>query len=146
MTPVLGVAIGVDVDSWQAAIRAACRPLLDGGAIEARYADRCVAMVEAHGPYIVIAPGIALAHARPDDGVSRLGLAVATLSRPIDFGHEQNDPVELVFAFAAPDQDQHVHVLASIAEGISNGLDDTLRRAGDAASARAALEETIDGT
>lgn len=143
MTPVLGTAIGVQVDCWQAAIRAACQPLLDGGAVEARYVERCVEMVETHGPYIVVAPGIALAHARPEDGAIELGLAVATLTEPVDFGHEQNDPVDLVFAFATPDRDQHVHLLAAIAEGIGNGLDQSLRRAGDRATARMALEETL---
>jgi ascorbate PTS system EIIA or EIIAB component len=144
VTPVLGTAIGVQVNCWQAAIRVACQPLLDGGAVEARYVERCIEMVETHGPYIVVAPGIALAHARPEDGANRLGLAVATLSKPVDFGHEQNDPVDLVFAFATPDRDQHVHLLAAIAEGIRNGLDQSLRRAGDPATARLALEETLD--
>lgn len=143
MTPVLGAEIGVQVNGWPEAIRVACRPLLDGGAVEARYIERCVEMVSTHGPYIVVAPGIALAHARPEDGAIRLGLAVATLTEPVEFGHDQNDPVDLVFAFATPDRDQHVHLLAAIAEGIRRGLDESLRRAGDPATARTALEETL---
>jgi PTS system ascorbate-specific IIA component len=50
------------------------------------------------GPYAVIAPGIALLHARPDDGVLAPCLALITLSRAVEFGSEQNDPVDLVFA------------------------------------------------
>ena len=144
MTQLLGAVIGVQVEGWQAAIEAACQPLLDGGSVDARYVERCVEMVSTHGPYIVVAPGIALAHARPEDGAIKLGLAVATLSEPVDFGHEQNDPVNLVFAFATPDREQHIHLLAAIAEGISRGLAEKLRRAGDPATARTVLEEILD--
>jgi ascorbate PTS system EIIA or EIIAB component len=142
---VLDVEFGVHVDGWQAAIRAACQPLLDGGAVEKRYVDRCIEMVLSHGPYIVVAPGIALAHARPEDGVSALGLAVATLVETVEFGHPENDPVDLVFAFASPDNDQHVRLLKALAEGIEEGLGVSLRQSVDARSARAVLEEVLVG-
>ena len=44
-------------------------------------------MVDEHGPYIVIAPGLALAHARPGPEVLADGLAVVTLAEPVPFGH-----------------------------------------------------------
>jgi hypothetical protein len=38
-----------------------------------------IRMIEEHGPYVVIAPGLALAHARPGPDVLADGLAVVTL-------------------------------------------------------------------
>jgi PTS system ascorbate-specific IIA component len=131
------------VDGWQAAIRAACQPLLESGAIADRYVARCVEMVNEQGPYMVVAPGIALAHARPEDGVSALGLSVASLAAPVEFGHPDNDPVDLVFAFASPDRDQHLGLLGALARSINGGLDRRLREAVDAADARAALEAVL---
>lgn len=70
-----------------------------------------------------------------------MGLSAVTLAEGVDFGHPENDPVDLVFAFASPDDVQHVELLGAIAGGIENGLDDALRRAANAQVALAALEE-----
>ena len=64
---ILEARVRVSVADWRAAIKAACQPLLDAGAIEERYVQRCIEIVQAQGPYIVLAPGLALAHARPED-------------------------------------------------------------------------------
>ena len=39
-----------------------------------------IRMIEEHGPYVVIAPGLALAHARPGPEVLADGLSVVTLA------------------------------------------------------------------
>ncbi len=127
--PVLTARSGLEVGGWQEAIRASCQPLLDAEAIEERYVDRCIEMVEEEGPYVVVAPGIALAHARPEDGVKRLCLSVATLTTPVEFGHEENDPVDLVFAFGSPDSTQHIELLRSLARQLQEDLADKLRQA-----------------
>src|SRR2546428_9854029 len=74
-----------------------------------------IATVEQLGPYIVIAPGIALAHTRPSDAVLRPGLSWVTLAHPVRFGHKDNDPVTLVVGLAAPDISAHVQALATLA-------------------------------
>jgi ascorbate PTS system EIIA or EIIAB component len=133
----------VDVPNWQQAIRAACRPLVEDGAFEPRYEDRCVAAVTEQGPYIVLAPGIALAHARPEDGVVRVGLGVAVLSAPVSFGHPQNDPVDLVLAFGSPDKEAHLELLAALARGLLAGLADRLHEAPSDIEAREILRKVI---
>jgi len=42
--------------------------LVDTDAVFPSYVDAMVRAVEELGPYMVVAPGIALAHARPEDG------------------------------------------------------------------------------
>lgn len=70
-------------------------------------------MIEEHGPYVVIAPGLALAHARPGPDVIKDGLSVVTLSTPVAFGHPHNDPVSVVLGLAILSIEGH---LASVAE------------------------------
>jgi PTS system ascorbate-specific IIA component len=78
-----------------------------------------IATVEELGPYIVIAPGIALAHSRPSPAVLHAGMSLVTLARPVEFGHRQNDPVTLVVGLAAPDEEGHVQALSTLAEFLS---------------------------
>ena len=80
--------------------RAAGACLARAGIAEPAYADEMIRMIEEHGPYVVIAPGLALAHARPGPEVLKDGLAVVTLSTPVTFGHPYNDPVNVVLALA----------------------------------------------
>jgi PTS system ascorbate-specific IIA component len=79
-----------------------------------------IATVETLGPYIVIAPGIALAHSRPSPAVARPGLSLVRLAEPVPFGHRTNDPVSLVIGLASPDDDGHVAALATLAEFLSD--------------------------
>jgi PTS system ascorbate-specific IIA component len=132
---------GVAVEDWREAVRAACRLLVEEGAAESRYVDRCIATVEELGPYMVVAPGVALAHARPEDGAVALGITVATLRTPVEFGHADNDPVDVVFAFGSPDRDQHVGLLGALARRLTEGLADDLRKAPDEAAAARLMEE-----
>lgn len=139
----IGARAGVRAADWREAVRAACAPLVEAGAVEPRYPDRCIAMAEEHGPYMVLAPGLALAHARPEDGVRRLGVAAVTLATPVTFGHPDNDPVDLVFAFGSPDADQHVGLIATLARHLQSGLDRNLRAAEDDAAATKVLTDAV---
>ena len=109
------IALGATASDWRGAVRAAGDALHAAGAAEPGYADRMVAMVEEYGPYIVIAPGLALAHARPGPDVLRPGLALVTLATPVSFGHAHNDPVCVVIGLAATEADQHVASVAGLA-------------------------------
>lgn len=140
-SPVVAARVDVEANSWQDAIRAACSPLVDAGALEPRYAERCIAIVQEHGPYIVLAPGIALAHARPEDGVIRLALSAITLAKPVAFGHLQNDPVDVVIAFGSPDKQAHIGMVGALARRLLAGLTDALRAAPSDGAATALLEE-----
>lgn len=53
---------------WRAALNLAGGLLEEAGKITPGYTAAMVQSVEDHGPYIVVAPGFALAHARPGGG------------------------------------------------------------------------------
>ncbi|WP_322806300.1 PTS sugar transporter subunit IIA [Thermanaerothrix sp.] len=110
------IALRVPATDWEEAVRAAGRLLVASGAAEPRYIDGMIRTVRELGPYIVIAPGIALPHARPEEGALREGYALVTLAQPINFGNPDNDPVQVVIAFCAPDASTHLESLRALAE------------------------------
>lgn len=107
------------VPSREAAIHLAGTLLVDSGRAKAEYVDSMLAAVENHGPYIVIAPGIALAHGKPTEGVLEVGMSLLVLEEPVVFDHPQNDPVRLVFGLAALNHDSHLGLMAELAEFLS---------------------------
>jgi PTS system ascorbate-specific IIA component len=109
------VDIAVEVEDWEAAIRYAGQLLVQDDAIEPRFIDAMIKVANDLGPYIVVAPGIALPHARPEDGVIKASIGMVTLDPPIPFGNERNDPVFLVVTLAATDNQQHVQGLSELA-------------------------------
>jgi PTS system ascorbate-specific IIA component len=113
--PAEAIALRVEVDDWRAAVRAAGAALTAAGIAQPSYAAEMIRMIDEHGPYVVIAPGLALAHARPGPEVLKDGIAVVTLATPINFGHPYNDPVGVVLALAVGSPDAHVALVAELA-------------------------------
>ena len=101
--------------TWEQAIQVAGRALVSSGAVDAGYVPAMTRVFQELGPYAVLAPGAVLLHARPEDGVRRACLGLVTLRRPVDFGHRDNDPVDLVFSLGAVDHDGHVEALRELA-------------------------------
>jgi mannitol/fructose-specific phosphotransferase system IIA component (Ntr-type) len=65
-------------------------------------------------------PGIAIPHARPEDGMKRVGFSLVTLKEPVYFGHPKNDPVDLLIALGGPDNKSHIKALAQLAQMLQN--------------------------
>ena len=85
------IKLNVDAKDWKEAVKKGGEPLVEHGYIEPRYIDAMIDTVNEVGPYIVIAPGIAMPHARPEDGVTQVCMSLITLTKPVEFGHEAND-------------------------------------------------------
>jgi PTS system ascorbate-specific IIA component len=113
--PAEAISLGVRVADWREAVRAAGAALTAARFARPSYADQMIRMIEEHGPYVVIAPGLALAHARPGPEVLGDGIAVVTLATPVNFGHPYNDPVSVVLALAVSASDTHVALVAELA-------------------------------
>jgi mannitol/fructose-specific phosphotransferase system IIA component (Ntr-type) len=118
------IAVNVSAADWRDVVRKVGRLLVDSGGVEERYIDGMIRTAEDLGPYIVVAPGIAMPHSRPEDGVIHSCMALMTLSEPIEFGNAENDPVRLVFAFGAVDNEQHVEALREMATVLGRFYDE----------------------
>ncbi|MCD1144194.1 PTS sugar transporter subunit IIA [Kocuria sp. LUK] len=100
---------------WRAAIAAAGELLEREGAVTGAYTRAMIDSVEEKGPYIVVAPGFAFAHARPSEAVHRTAMSWVRLAEPVEFGHDANDPVSLVVALAAKDPKEHLRAMRRLA-------------------------------
>lgn len=105
---------------WKEAITKSAQILLTEEVIEERYINAMIKSVEEYGPYIVVGKHLALAHARPEDGVNKLGISVMTLKEPVNFGNPDNDPVKIVFCLAAVDSYSHLNVMKNLIELIND--------------------------
>ncbi|MEI1231769.1 BglG family transcription antiterminator [Enterococcus mundtii] len=114
------ILIQEHVDNWQEAIERVAKPLLKENIVESSYVDAMVRAVEEYGAYIVIGKHLALAHARPEDGVNKLGVSVATIRQPVDFGNEEMDPVKIIFCLAAVDSYSHLTIMKELIELIND--------------------------
>ncbi|HBC5916200.1 MAG: PTS sugar transporter subunit IIA [Proteus mirabilis] len=118
------------VKDWREAIKIACQPLIDKGCIEPRYVDAIYKSHKQIGPYYVLGPGIAMPHARPEEGVNQLSLALTIIEKGVEFGADENDPVKLLIVLAATDNDSHINAIVKLAELFDNQDDiDTLLQA-----------------
>ncbi|MEL3925749.1 PTS sugar transporter subunit IIA [Aeromonas enteropelogenes] len=114
------VKVNVAVDTPEAAINYVGQLMVDGGLIEPRYVDGMQSVYKELGPYWVLTKGLAMPHARPEDGANASGLAVITLNQPISFGHEEHDPVSIVIGMSATDRNQHIINIQKLTSILSN--------------------------
>lgn len=109
------VKLDAEAQTAEEAIRIAGELLLSEGKIENSYIDAMVRAYKEVGPYIVIAPMIAVPHARPENGVKEKCVSIVRLKEPVAFGHPENDPVTIVCAIGGTDDVGHIEVLQSLA-------------------------------
>lgn len=114
------IQLNIDVKSWEDSIFKVAQPLLNDQIIKKDYITAMIDSVNQFGPYIVIGKNIALAHARPEDGVNELGISVATIPEGIDFGDSYNNPVKIIFCLAAVDNYSHLNIMKELVELIND--------------------------
>jgi len=118
--------------------------LVEAGKVEPRYLDAMKASLAKNGPYMVIVPGVALLHARPEDGVKQVCMSLITLKEGVAFGHPDNDPVDVAIAFGAVDQHQHLEALADLMRIFADDESmKVLRHANEASEIAKILEQAI---
>lgn len=113
--PDTAIILQADAADWRSAVALAGAALVASGAAKPGYTVEMIRMIEEHGPYVVIAPGLALAHARPGSEVNADGLAIVTLAVPVNFGHPHNDPVNVILGLAIKDTVGHLEAIADLA-------------------------------
>lgn len=115
------VRVRATAKNWIDVIDQAGQLLLTTGKIEPRYIEAMKAILQKEGAYMVIVPGFALLHARPNDGALGECLSLVTLAKPVYFGNPENDPVDLAIAFAAGNPKVHIQIIAELAHLLEDG-------------------------
>lgn len=110
------IELNVKVKDWKEAIRYGGNLLVKQGIVTNHYVEAMIDTALKIGPYIVLEKGIALPHATPQEDTTKIGVSIITLKNPIEFGHEENDPVHLVVCLASIDSVSHMQVLSDISK------------------------------
>jgi PTS system ascorbate-specific IIA component len=116
------IRVGAIALDRERAIEMAGELLVASGRSTPEYTESMIDAVAENGPYIVIAPGIALAHGRPSEAVLEIGLSLLTLAQPVVFGNEANDPVRLVIGLCATDHSSHIDIMAELATFLGDSV------------------------
>ncbi|MGG5329972.1 BglG family transcription antiterminator [Enterococcus sp. AZ163] len=119
LTPDL-IELNYAAENRDEAVRKSGELLVNSGLATSNYVDGMIENLEVNGTYIVIAPGIAMPHARPEEGALDVGFSIVTLKESVVFGHPKNDPVKIVIGLCAIDHQTHLKALAELVEILSH--------------------------
>jgi len=117
------IALRQSVETWPQALGICARPLLKADVIQPAYVTAIVERPQRLGPYYVLAPGLAMPHARPEEGAKGLGLSLLKLQQGVSLGSEEFDPVDIIIMLAAPDKHSHIEMISALAELFSSDED-----------------------
>ena len=98
------ILTGVKAETWQQAVEAAGQILVDQGSITPQYIENMIRAVNDLGPYMVLMPHFALAHAAPCPAVLHDDMSLIILDEPVSFG-SPNDPVKVILCLACTDKE-----------------------------------------
>ncbi len=109
-------------DTWEDAVRAGCQPLIDDNTIEENYIQEIIDCVNKYGPYIVIAPDIAMPHSQEGvTGVKDTAISFMKVEQPVHFevGNPEKD-ARLFFTLASKDHNIHLENMSKLAMLLSS--------------------------
>ncbi len=118
--PAENIQIVDSVSDWKQAIRLSAQPLLAKETMTEAYIDAIFNSHQELGPYYVLAPGLAMPHARPEQGAIKNGLSLLNIKQGVSFDAEENDPVYVVIMLCALSGDEHINMITALADIFSD--------------------------
>lgn len=109
--------------SVDAALEITCSKLIESGKVEQSYLEAIQQKHKDIGAYYVLAPKIAMPHARPEDGVNEACLQVTVFKNGVDLESEDNGEVYFSITLAAMDSDSHIQTIMALSELFQNDDD-----------------------
>ena len=140
--PAENIQIVDSVYDWKQAITLSAQPLLAKGAITEDYINAIFNSHQELGPYYVLAPGLAMPHARPEQGAIKNGLSLLHIKQGVSFDADENDPIYVVIMLCALSGEEHINMITALAEIFS---DDERLAALLEASSMEAIQSVING-
>lgn len=102
-----------EVKDWKEAINIVGKLMVKKNKIKEGYIKNIIENVEELGPYIIIAPGIALPHARPSENVLENALALLKINTGVKFT-KNGENIYLIFCLAAKDSNSHIDIIEQL--------------------------------
>jgi len=118
--PAENIQIVDSVSDWKQAIRLSAQPLLAKETMTEAYIDAIFNSHQELGPYYVLAPGLAMPHARPEQGAIKNGLSLLHIKQGVSFEAEENDPIYVVIMLCALSGNEHINMITALADIFSD--------------------------
>lgn len=109
-----------EATNWDEAVDVAGKIWLENECCEQKYIDLIKEQLVENNAYAVVIPGVILLHATSGFGVKKNTLMLITLRKPVEFGHETNDPVKVMICFTSIGKDDHLENMQCIANMLFN--------------------------
>ena len=106
------VVISNEVMDWRGAIAKSVEPLEIDGIVPVEYKDVIIKSLDELGPYIFIAPEIAMPHAQFFEN-TEVGIALLKLNNEVTYDPERS--ARLFFSFSGKDGTSHMELIQSLA-------------------------------
>lgn len=113
--PDSAITIKDAADNWLQAIDYSMAELLAKGYVEPSYVEAIKKSTEENGPYYILAPLVAMPHARPECGAVKTALSLTLLRNPVYFG-ENKEPVKLLIGLSAANPNEHIGAIQALSE------------------------------
>lgn len=119
-----GIVISTESNlSVNDALDITCSTLIEQGKVEKSYLEAIKQKHKEIGAYYVLAPKIAMPHARPEDGVNIAGLQVTVFKNGVNLESKDNGDVYFSVTLAAIDSDSHIQTIVALSELFQNDAD-----------------------
>lgn len=100
---------------WQEAINFSMASLLAKNYISENYIQAIKDSTISNGPYYILAPGVAMPHARPECGALKTGMSLTLLKQGVYFPGN-DEPIKLLIGLSAADADSHIGAIQALSE------------------------------
>ncbi|MEG1002726.1 MAG: BglG family transcription antiterminator [Clostridium sp.] len=117
------IELKLNLKDYEDVILNGVKPLVNNKYVTEKYGEEIIKNLKELGPYMVIAPGICLAHADLRGDINRTSMSFINLKYPVKFNSEFNDPVKIVLTFASKDKESHLNALLEFMDLINNPAD-----------------------
>jgi PTS system ascorbate-specific IIA component len=118
------------VDTWEEAVTLCFEGLLADGYINKEYIPKVIKMGKELHFHFLLAPGLAMPHARPEDGAVKTGVSLLIVKNGVHFEDHQHNPVHCLIGLCAVDGNAHLEFMMEIASLFGDeSIIDTLKKA-----------------
>lgn len=114
------IKLNIEAETWEEVINKGAEILEKEGVIKSSYKEAIIESTKKAGPYYVITKGVAMPHARPEDGVIKSGFCFLKLKKGVNFGSKENDPVKYVFMVAMENNEKHIEFIQFLSDLMEN--------------------------
>ena len=105
------------VDDWKEAVKFSVTPLEKNGIVPEDYKDKIIESVNELGPYIFIAPNIALPHVQYFEKTD-VGMSLLKLNHQVTY--DEDHYAQLFFTFSGKDGTSHISLIQELAIFLSD--------------------------